>query len=291
MLSSHNIRTLFLIVLLTGILMAIGGLLGGLSGLVTALVIAFAMNFFVYWFSDSLALRMAHAKPVSEQEQPRLHQMVERLAQRAHIPKPKVYLIDNDSPNAFATGRSPSHAAVACTSGILRLMSEKELEGVLAHELAHVKNRDTLTMSVVATVAGAITFIANMLTWGMMFGGFGGRNSGGKGSAAGLGLVIALLVGILAPIAAMLVQLAISRSREFQADASGARINGDPYPLADALQKLETAVQRKPMEVNQATAHLYIVNPLSGKSMSRLFSTHPPVEERVRRLRGMRMSL
>ena len=291
MLTAHNLRTLFLIVLLTGILMAIGGLLGGLSGLVTALVIAFAMNFFVYWFSDSLALKMAHAKPVSEQEQPRLHQMVERLAQRARIPKPKVYLIANDSPNAFATGRSPSHAAVACTSGILGLMSEKELEGVLAHELAHVKNRDTLTMTVVATVAGAITFIANMLTWGMMFGGFGGRNGEGRGSAAGVGLVIALLVAVLAPIAAMLVQLAISRSREFQADASGARINGDPYPLADALEKLDSAVHRRPMEVNQATAHLFIVNPLSGRSMARLFSTPPPVEERVRRLRGMRMSL
>ncbi|MBI3953622.1 MAG: zinc metalloprotease HtpX, partial [Chloroflexi bacterium] len=252
MFTAHNLRTVFLLALLAGILMAIGGLVGGPTGLIVALVLAFAMNFFVYWFSDSLALAMARAKPASEEQQPQLHRLVERLAQRARIPKPRVYLIENDSPNAFATGRSPSHAAVACTTGILRLMNQQELEGVLAHELAHVKNRDTLTMTIVATVAGAITFIANMLTWTMMLGGLRGRDSENNGAAGAMGMGVALLIAILAPIAAMLVQLAISRSREFQADASGAQINGDPYPLADALEKLDVAVHRKPMEVNQA---------------------------------------
>lgn len=290
MFTAHNLRTVFFLVLLAGIFLLIGGLLGGVPGMLIALVFAFAMNFFAYWFSESITLAMARAKPASEQEQPYLHRMVERLAQRAHIPKPKVYVIENDSPNAFATGRGPGHAAVACTTGILKLMNERELEGVLAHELAHVKNRDTLTMTIVATVAGAITFIANMLMWGAMLGGFRSRDND-SGGGNGAGLALALLVSILAPFAAMLVQLAISRSREYQADASGAQIYGDPYPLADALEKLDSAVHRKPMEVNQATAHLFIVNPLSGRSLINIFSTHPPIEERVKRLRGMRMSL
>ncbi len=283
--SGNTIKTVFLLTALTVLFILVGQAIGGRGGMLFAFVFAIAMNFTSYWFSDKIALQMAGAREVSYEEAPDLHGLVEELATYARLPKPRVYIIQNDSPNAFATGRDPKHAAVAVTTGIQRLLSRNELAGVLAHELGHVKNRDTLTATVVATVAGAITMIANMAQWAMMFGGFGRRD--GEDEGAG-GLVGGLLMVILAPIAATLIQLAISRAREYDADATGARILGEPNALANALEKLEMGVQYRPMAANQAIAHLYIVNPLSG-GLSGLFSTHPPIAERVARLRRMAM--
>lgn len=281
---SSTIKTAFLLTALTVLLVLVGGVLGGQTGAVIAFVLAFVMNFASYWFSDKIALAMAGAKPVTEEEAPDLHQMVEEVALLARVPKPKVYQIDNESPNAFATGRDPEHAAIAVTTGIRRLLSKDELRGVLSHELSHVRNRDTLVMTVVATIAGAITMLAHMAQWAMIFGGFGGRDRENNGSG---GLVVGLLMIILAPIAAMLIQLAISRAREYGADETGARIINDPLPLASALEKLEAGVQRKPLDVDPAASHLFIVNPLRGDFVAGLFSTHPPVKERVERLRRM----
>jgi heat shock protein HtpX len=245
------------------------------------------MNFGSYWFSDKIVLAMYRAQPVDEASAPGLYRIVRNLATRAGLPMPRVYVIPGDAPNAFATGRNPQHAAIAVTEGILRLMSEEELEGVLAHELSHVQNRDTLIMAIAATLAGAITYMAHMAQWAMIFG--GGRRDSDEHDSGG-GLIGGLLMIVLAPLAATLIQLAVSRSREFQADATGARIAGQPWGLAKALEKLETASRVAPMEATPATAHLFIVNPLTGGGWSTLFATHPPIVERVARLRAMARS-
>ena len=276
----NTLRTTFLMALLTVIMVTLGGALGGKGGMTMALVMAAGMNFFSYWFSDKMVLSMYGAREISEQEDPRFYGLVRRLAQRANLPMPRVYVIDSDTPNAFATGRNPDHAAVAATSGILRILSEDELAGVMAHELAHVKHRDILIQTVAATFAGAITYLAHMAQWAAMFGGRSDEDDGG--SAIG-----AILMAILSPIAAMLVQMAISRSREYGADAGGASICGNPLSLASALQKLEMGNQQVPMQANAATAHMFIVNPLTGGGMMSLFSTHPPMAERIERLRDM----
>jgi heat shock protein HtpX len=237
-----------------------------------------------YWFSDKIALAMSGAREVSQDQAPDLHQMVEKLSVQAGLPKPRVYIIPQETPNAFATGRNPEHAAVAVTEGILRILKPQEMEGVLAHELSHVKNRDILISSVAAVIAGAISYLAMMAQWGAIFGmGRSDDDEGGGGNMIG-----ALLLAIMAPIAAMLIQMAISRSREYAADASGAKLIGEGRPLANALQKLENYNQQAPMQVNPATAQMYIVNPLAGQSLMRLFSTHPPIEERIARLMAMR---
>ena len=278
----NTLKTGILLVLLAAILMLIGGAIGGRGGLVIALLIALGMNVISYWYSDRIVLRMYGAQEVSEAEAPQLYGMVRRLAQRAQLPMPRVYLLASSSPNAFATGRNPQHAAVAVTEGSLRLLDQRELEGVLAHELAHIKNRDTLTMTVTATLASAIMFLANMAQWAAFFGGVSRDDDDHGGGILGL-----LVAAIVAPLAATMVQMAISRSREYAADATGAQIAGTPYGLADALEKLAYATQRIPAQVTPATAHLFIVNPLNRQHFATLFSTHPPLEERVQRLRRM----
>jgi heat shock protein HtpX len=279
---SNILKTTVFLALLTGLFIAVGGLLGGRSGMVLALVFALIMNFVSYWFSDKIVLKMYGAKPLGEGDLPVVQRIVRKLAMQASIPMPKLYLLPSESPNAFATGRNPQHAAVAVTEGILRIMDERELEGVLAHELSHVLNRDILISTIAATVAGAISMLANMAQWGMMFG--GSRDEEGRSSNP-----IALLATIiLAPLAAMLIQMAVSRSREYQADASGAKLTHDPNALASALGKLGQATKMIPMDANPATAHLFIVNPLNGRALMNLFSTHPPLEDRIERLRRMR---
>jgi heat shock protein HtpX len=279
---SNAVKTTLLLGLLTGLIVAIGSVLGGSQGIVIAFVLAAVMNFSAYWFSDKMVLRMYSAQPVDETQAPALYQIVRNLVAKNQLPMPKVYIIPTDAPNAFATGRNPENAAVAVTEGILRLLRPEELEGVLAHELAHVKNRDTLTSTVAATLAGAIMMLANMMRWSAIFGGMQGNERDRNGGLFGL-----LAMTILAPVAAMLIQLAISRSREFEADATGARLIHNPFGLASALEKLELANQQTPMPTTPQTAHLFIVNPLSTSMFSRLFSTHPPLEERIRRLRAM----
>jgi heat shock protein HtpX len=279
----NTLKTGILLVLLAAILMLIGGAIGGRGGLLIALLIALSMNLISYWYSDRIVLRMYGAQEVSEAEAPQLYGMVRRLAQRAQIPMPRVHILASSAPNAFATGRNPQHAAVAVTEGTLRLLDQRELEGVLAHELAHIKNRDTLTMTVTATIASAIMFLANMAQWAAVFGGVS-RDDDEHGGGGVLGLLVAAIV---APLAATMVQMAISRSREYAADTTGAQIAGTPYGLADALEKLDYATQRIPAQVTPATAHLFIVNPLNRQHFATLFSTHPPLEERVQRLRRM----
>ena len=274
-------KTAALMAALTALFLVGGQALGGRGGMTFALLMALGMNFFAYWFSDKMALAMSRAREVSEQEAPDLHQMVGFLAGRAELPKPRVYIIDDHTPNAFATGRNPQHAAVAVTRGLMELLSRDELEGVLAHELAHIKNRDILISSVAAVMAGAISSLASMAQWAMLFGGFRGRDNEGGGGGGMLG---GLVMMIVAPLAATIIQLAISRSREFQADATGAGICGRPHSLASALAKLEQGNRRQPMDVNPATAQMYIVNPLSGGGIAGLFATHPPVRERINRL-------
>lgn len=251
--------------------------------MVIAFVLAVAMNFGSFWFSDRIVLAMYGAQPIEESQAPDLYRIVRRLTSKAGIPMPRVYLIQGDTPNAFATGRSPQHAAVAVTEGIMRMLDDDELEGVLAHELSHVKNRDTLTMTIAATLAGVITYLAHMAQWAAMFGGARRDDEEGGGG----GVFGTLLMAILAPIAAMLIQLAISRAREFQADASGAQLAGRPWGLAKALEKLDMAAKVTPMDATPATAHLFIVNPLRGGGLLALFSTHPPIQERIARLRAM----
>jgi heat shock protein HtpX len=279
----NTVKTAVLLAAITGLFLLIGFLIGGPTGIIVAFVFAALMNFFAYWSSDKLALRMANAKEVTPEEAPELHRVVEQVAALANVPKPRVYIIENSQPNAFATGRNPEHAAVAATTGILQLLDERELRGVLGHELGHVKNRDILTSSIVATFAGAISMVAWMGLW---FGGaFGGRDRNNP-----YGGLIALAAFLLAPIAATLIQLGISRAREYQADETGAQLTHDPEALASALQKLERGVQARPMEptpMAQSTAHLYIVNPFRGGGVANLFSTHPPIEERIRRLHAM----
>jgi len=282
-------KTGFLLASLTVLLVFLGQLLGGTQGASTMFGIALLMNLVSYWFSDKIVLAMYRAKPLSESDAPQVYRVVREIASRDQIPMPKLYLIPTETPNAFATGRSPKHASVAVTAGILKLMSEEELKGVLAHELSHVKNRDTLVMTIAAALAGAIMMLARMAQWGLWMGGGRSRDEENRGSAA-LQLIVMLLIAILAPLAAMLIQLAISRTREYGADETGARLAGSPYGLASALEKLEYASQRLPMQnANPATAHLFIVNPLSMGAIARLFSTHPPTEERIRRLRAMRL--
>jgi heat shock protein HtpX len=279
---SNIFKTALLLAALTAMLVLVGGAIGGEQGMVVAFVLALVMNFASYWFSDRIVLAMYRARRVEEAEAPALYAMVRRLATQAGVPMPRLYVIPTETPNAFATGRNPRNAVVAVTEGIVRLLDRDELEGVLAHELAHVVNRDVLISTIAATLAGAITYLAHMGQWAAMF----GRHHDDEGHATSP--FVAIILAIVAPIAAMLVQMAVSRAREFQADASGARLAGKPQALASALGKLEAGARVLPMDVNPATAHLFIVNPLTGQSLARLFSTHPPVEERIARLRAMR---
>ncbi len=279
----NTIKTGLLLGALTGLLMLIGGYFGGQQGVVIAFIFAMVLNFGSYWFSDKLVLSMYHAQPVSESEAPELYAMVKTLALKASLPMPRVYIIPGDTPNAFATGRNEHHAVVAVTEGILRILTREELEGVISHELTHIKQRDILIGSIAATLAGAIVMLANMAQWAAMFGGASRDDEEGGGGIVGL-----IVMAILAPIAATIIQMAISRSREYLADAGGAKISGKPYALAGALEKLSRASQAIPMEANPSTAHMFIVNPLTGRSLMNLFSTHPPVEERIARLKSMR---
>jgi heat shock protein HtpX len=275
----NTFKSTLLLVTLTLILVLAGDWIGGQNGMVFAFLLSAAMNFVAYFYSDKIALGIYRAQPVTREQLPRAYQAVERLAAKDGIPMPKIYVIPTDSPNAFATGRNPQHASVAVTHGILALLNDEELEGVLAHELGHVKNRDILTSSIAATLAGAITLIARMGYWASLFG-------GGRGSRDRNGGLSALLMLIVAPIAATLIQLAISRSREYEADATGAHTTGNPYALASALQKLEDYSKRLPLQATPSTAHLFIIAPLIGGGIGSLFSTHPPTRERIRRLIG-----
>jgi heat shock protein HtpX len=277
---ANTVKTTLLLGLLSALLLVIGELLGGSSGLLLAFVLAVVMNFGSYWFSDKVVLKMYRARPVGP-EHP-LYQTTERLARQASLPTPRVYVIPDDSPNAFATGRNPQHAAVAATEGILRLLAPHELEGVIAHELAHVKHRDILISSVAATVAATIMMVARMAQFAAIFGGFGGRDDRDGGPLA---LLATIIVG---PLAAMLIQAAISRSREFAADRGAAQIVGSPYGLADALRKIDAGARRRPLDANPATAHMFIMKPFSGRGVLSLFSTHPPTEQRIRALLGTR---
>lgn len=265
---------------LTFLFMIAGQAFGGQSGMMIALVMALAMNFFSYWFSDKMALKMSGAKEITESQAPELHQMVANLASRAGLPKPRVYIMHQDTPNAFATGRNPEHAAVAVTTGLMQSLNNSELEGVIAHELGHIKNRDILISSIAATMAGAISYLATMAQWAMIFGGRSDDEEGG-------GIIGTIAMMIIAPLAASLIQMAISRSREFAADATGAAICGNAHSLASALLRLEDSNQRRPIDVNPATAQMYIVNPLTTGQIAKLFSTHPPIQERVARLKAL----
>lgn len=279
----NTVKTTFFLGALTGLFLLIGAAIGGTTGMVFALLLAIAMNMGAWWFSDKLALKFSRARSVTPEEMPELHRMVQTLAGRAGIPKPALYVIDSPMPNAFATGRSPSKGAVAVTTGIMQTLNRQELAGVISHELAHIKHRDTLISSIAASVAGAISMLADMVMWSMIFGGFGSEDEEGGGMADMAGGLVALF---LAPIAALLIQMAISRSREYGADAEGARILGDPEPLASALEKLEAGVRAHPVEMRPATAHLYIVGPVLG-GLGSLFRTHPETHKRVAALRAL----
>jgi heat shock protein HtpX len=286
----NNIKTTLLLGGLTGLFMLIGSLLGGTSGMVIAFLFAVIMNMGAWYFSDSLALRMNGAREVSPQQAPELHEMVERLARSAGIPKPKVYIVETPMPNAFATGRDPQHGAVAATTGIMQMLTYGELEGVMAHEIAHIKNRDTLISSISATFAGAISMLADMAMWSALFGGFSNRDEEGGGGAGQM--IVGLLVAIVAPLAAVIIQMAISRSREYGADRLGAEICGKPQALASALAKIEAwgrghQQAMAQAHVNPGTSHMYIINPLIGGGLANLFRTHPPTEERIARLQAM----
>jgi heat shock protein HtpX len=278
----NTFKSTLLLVALMLVLVFVGDRIGGQNGMILAFVISVAMNFTAYFYSDKIALAMYRAQPVTRDQLPRAYEVVERLTAKQGLPMPKIYVLPTESPNAFATGRNPKHASVAVTHGILGLLDDEELEGVLAHELGHVKNRDILTSSIAATLAGAITFIARMGYWASLFGGYGGRG-GRDREGGGFG---ALLMLIVAPFAAALIQLAISRSREYEADATGAHTTGNPYALARALQKLENYSKRVPLQATPSTAHLFIIAPLLGGGFGSLFSTHPPTKERIRRLIG-----
>jgi len=279
----NYVKTTFLLALLTVLLVVAGGALGGRGGAMIAFMFAIVMNFGTYWFSDKIVLSMYRAKEVTEAQAPELHGIVRNLATRAGIPMPKVYIIPTKNPNAFATGRNPKHAAVAVTEGIMRTLNRDELSGVIGHELAHVKNRDILISTIAATIAGAISMLAHMAQWAMIFG-------GGRAGDDDSNPFAALAMIILAPIAALLIQMAVSRSREYAADEAGAKIHGQPRDLANALRKLHAGSKRIPLRANNATAHMFIVNPLSGKGLTSLFSTHPPMEERIKRLENMRFA-
>jgi len=280
----NTLKTVVLLTFLTVLLVFVGGALGGQNGMIIAFMMALVMNFVSYWFSDKIVLAMYKAQPVTEAQAPDLYAMVRRLTQKAGLPMPKVYIIPEEALNAFATGRNPEHGVVAVTEGIIRALDREELEGVIAHELAHIKHRDILTGTIVATIAGAISMLAQMAHWAMIFGG-GRRDDSDEGGSP----VVALVMMIVAPIAAMLVQMAISRTREYEADKGGAAIAGNPYGLANALLKLERGAQIVPMhDAKPATAHMFIMNPLTGGGLMKLFSTHPPIAERVKRLKELR---
>ena len=284
------LKTAFFLTVLTLLFLAVGGLLGGRQGMTMALVMALVMNLGAYWFSDKIVLAMYRAKPVAEGEAPELVGAVRHLAQLSGMPMPKVYIIPSETPNAFATGRSPNHAAVAATAGILKILNQDELIGVVAHELSHVRNRDVLIGTIAAAIAGAIYFLIDMARWSMMFGG-GNRDDRERGGGA-LNVVAFLLISILAPLIAMLIQMAVSRSREYQADDSGARLCRKPLALASALEKISAVSARRPLEdANPATAHLVIINPFSVQGMMQLFSTHPPVEKRIQILQQLARQL
>ncbi len=275
----NHIKTLLLMVFLTIIFIYLGGLIAGDSGVIIAFVLALAINFFAYWSSDRLAIMMTRSKPLAEEEAPDVYRALRELTARENLPMPRVYIMPTDQPNAFAAGRNPQNSVVAVTRGILQILSYQELKGVLAHELAHIKNRDILINTIAAVMAGALVFISRMGMWGMMFG--GSRRGGGAAALIKLALLI------FAPIAALLIRMAISRTREYQADASGAMMAQDTEGLASALQKMESYARRRPLEINAATSHMFIVNPLSAKNLGSLFSTHPPVQERVKKLRDL----
>lgn len=276
----NQIKTTLLLAALTGVILWIGNFFGGTGGMMIALVFAGAMNFFSYWYSDKMVLRMYRAQEIRREDDPRLYQIVESLSQKAGLPMPRIFIIPQESPNAFATGRNPEHAVVAVTRGLLQYMNDEELAGVLGHELGHVRNRDILISSIAATMAGAIMMLAAIARWSAIFGGFG---RDGEGDSGILGL---LAMSIIAPIAALVIQMAISRSREYLADSTSARITGDSEGLASALAKLETYSRRIPLQAQPATAHMFITNPLAGKNLMNLFSTHPPIADRIARLRG-----
>ncbi len=278
----NQFKTFLLMLILTALFILVGTAIGGRNGAVYAFIFAALMNFFAYWFSDKIVLRMYGAQPVSQSEAPELYQIVAELVNKASLPMPKVYIIENDTPNAFATGRNPEHAAVAVTSGILRILSKEELMGVIGHELSHIQHRDILISSIAATIAGAISMLASMARWGAIFGGFGRSDDDNRGG----NILFVLLFTMVASIAAILIQMAISRSREYLADEGGAHLS-NPLSLAKALGKLEVAAQRIPMDANPSTAHMFIVNPLRGGGVLSLFSTHPPIEERIARLEEM----
>lgn len=275
----NNIKSMVLLVTLTVILVWAGGAFGGKQGMTIALVFALGMNFFSYWYSDRIILAMYRARRVTEPEAPELHGMVRELSSKAGMPMPKLYLVEAAQPNAFATGRNPEHAALAVTTGIMRILSREELRGVIGHELAHIRHRDILISTIAATIAGAISYLAYMAQWAAIF----GRLDDDEGGSP----IAALAMMIVAPLAALIVQMAISRSREYEADTGGAELAGNPRYLSGALRKLQMATQKIPMKANPATSHLFIVNPLSGRGITRLFSTHPPLEERIRRLEGL----
>ncbi|HEY3284523.1 MAG TPA: zinc metalloprotease HtpX [Armatimonadota bacterium] len=284
----NGLKTTLLLGGLTGLLLVIGQALGGQQGMAIALVFAAVGNFAAYWFSDKMVLAQYRAQEVGPSDAPQLYHIVEGLCRKANLPMPKVYIVPDQQPNAFATGRDPDHAAVACTEGILRILGPEELEAVLAHELSHVRNRDILISSIAATIGGAISFVAQMAQWGMMFGGYGGRDDDDRGGNP----IVLILTMITAPIAAMVIQMAISRSREFQADESGARLCGRPLALASALQRLERGAETIPMDASPSTAHMFIVNPLTGGGgLAGLFRTHPSTEDRVRRLQAIASDL
>jgi heat shock protein HtpX len=276
----NNLKVTVLMVGLMVLFMAVGYMLGGQSGMMIAFVLAAGMNFFSYWFSDKMVLRMYRAQPVSESDHPRLYRVVKRVVARAMVPEPKIYIVPSRAPNAFATGRNKDHAAIAVSQGLLELLDEDELEGVIGHEMSHIQHRDMLIGTVAATFAGAIGILAMIARWGAIFGGYSRDNDRG-------GLIGLLVTAIVAPLVAMVIQMAISRQREYKADAASGRLTGKYLPLASALEKLHRAPVRFNLDQRPATAHLMIANPLSGRGMSSLFSTHPPVEERIRRLREM----
>ena len=280
----YMIRSVLLLGVLTGLFLFVGNLIGGKMGMTIALILAGIMNFIAYWFSDRIVLAMYGAREITEEEAPWLHRMVEELAQRANMPKPKIYLVPMEQPNAFATGRGPGHSAVAVTAGILQLLDKDELRGVLAHELAHIKNRDVLVATMAATIAGAISYLVNMLQWALIFG--HSRNEE-EGNNNPLSLIGSIALIIITPIIATIIQMAISRSREYLADETGAKISGDPLALARALEKIHNYVYQIPAEVNQGTAHLFIENPLKGGGIWELFSTHPSTEKRIERLKEL----
>jgi|TARA_B100001964_G_scaffold237493_1_gene301129 heat shock protein HtpX len=280
----NQLKTVILLGALTGLLLFVGQLVGGASGLTIAFIFAIVMNIGSYWFSDKIVLKMYRAKQIKESDNPRLYKIVKEVAEKAKVPMPKIYIIPNESLNAFATGRNPEHAAVAATEGILSALNDEELKGVIAHEVAHVRNRDILISSIAATIAGVISYVAFMARWAAIFGGFGGRDSRGSGNIISL-----ILLAIITPLIATIIQLAISRSREYLADTTGAKIVQNSNGLASALEKLEAGAKSHPMRnANQATAHMFIVSPLRGGGLFKFFSTHPPMNERVKRLNSMK---